>query len=315
MTTSAAPVGGVPAVPPAPVDAAFPVTAAPAGDHAASHRRHSRRRTLATAGFHTGATLVSLLWFAPILLVLVTSFRTFDDVAGNGIASVPRTFTFATYAQAWSQGGMFRALMNSLVVTVPTVVLSLALAAIAAFGLSRYRIPFRRTALLLMLAGNLLPVQMLLIPVTRVTQQLGVYDTLLALVVVQTAFGLGFYVFVLYGFMRTVPRELQEAATLDGAGPVRIFLRVILPLTRPALAALGALAFTWVFNDLLWSITLLQTSAKLPITAAVLSLQGQYVSSWSVIAAATIIAAIPPTIVFLLFQRSFIGGLALGAVK
>ena len=278
-------------------------------------RRRSRRRAVRTAGFHTVAVLISLAWFAPILLILATSFRTFDDVSTNGIASVPQSFTFATYAQAWTQGGMFQATVNSLIVTIPTVVLTLALASAVAFGLSRFRIPFRRTILLLMLAGNLLPVQMLLIPVTRITQQVGVYDTLLALIVVQTAFGLGFYTFVLYGFMRTVPHELQEAATLDGAGPFRIFLQVILPLTRPALAALGALSFTWVFNDLLWSITLLQTSSKLPITAAVLSLQGQYVSSWSVIAAATVIAAIPSTIVFLLFQRSFVGGLALGAVK
>jgi multiple sugar transport system permease protein len=156
---------------------------------------------------------------------------------------------------------------------------------------------------------------MLLVPVARLTQQLNVYDTLGALIAVQVAFGIGFYTFVLYGFMRTIPGELQEAATLDGASTVRIFLQVILPLTRPALAALGALSFTWVFNDLLWSITLLQTSEKLPITAAVLSLQGQYVSSWSVIAAATVVAAVPSTIVFLLFQRSFIGGLALGSVK
>lgn len=278
-------------------------------------RRRSRRRAARTAGFHTVAVLISLAWFAPILLILSTSFRTFDDVTSNGIASVPQSFTFETYAQAWAQGGMFQATVNSLIVTIPTVVLTLALASAVAFGLSRFRIPFRRTILLLMLAGNLLPVQMLLIPVTRITQQVGVYDTLLALIVVQTAFGVGFYTFVLYGFMRTVPHELQEAATLDGAGPIRIFVQVILPLTRPALAALGALSFTWIFNDLLWSITLLQTSSKLPITAAVLSLQGQYVSSWSVIAAATVIAAIPSTIVFLLFQRSFVGGLALGAMK
>ena len=282
---------------------------------AAAPRRRSWRKGAATVGFHSTAVVVSLAWFAPVLLVLVTSVRTFDDVAGHGIASAPHSFTFATYAQAWSQGGMFQALVNSLIVTVPTVLLSLALSALVAFGLSRYVIPWRRTILLLMLAGNLLPVQMLLIPITRVTQQLGVYDTLLALIVVQTAFGIGFYTFVLYGFMRTVPRELQEAATLDGAGAARIFGQVILPLTRPALAALGALSFTWIFNDLLWSITLLQTSSKLPITAAVLSLQGQYVSSWSVIAAATVIAAVPPTIVFLAFQRSFVGGLTLGAVK
>ncbi|MDR6972916.1 carbohydrate ABC transporter permease [Leifsonia shinshuensis] len=278
-------------------------------------RRRSSRKTAATVGFHASGILISLAWFAPILVVLVTSFRTFDDISANGIASVPHTFTFSTYVQAWNQGGLFQALVNSMIVTIPTVVLTLLLSAAAAFGLSRFRIPFRRTILLLMLAGNLLPVQMLLIPVARITQQLNVYDTLGALIAVQVAFGIGFYTFVLYGFMRTIPNELQEAATLDGASTLRIFLQVILPLTRPALAALGALSFTWVFNDLLWSITLLQTSEKLPITAAVLSLQGQYVSSWSVIAAATVVAAVPSTIVFLLFQRSFIGGLALGSVK
>ncbi|WP_220700562.1 carbohydrate ABC transporter permease [Mycetocola lacteus] len=278
-------------------------------------RRGSRRRRAATAGFHTTGILISVAWFLPILIVLITSFRTFDDVAKNGIASIPRTFTFDTYAQAWQQGDLLPALVNSMIVTIPTVVLTLLLAAAAAFGLSRFKIPFRRTILLIMLAGNLLPVQMLLIPVTRITQQIDVYDTLGALIVVQVAFGLGFYTFVLYGFMRSIPHELQEAATLDGAGVGRIFIQVILPLTRPALAALGALSFTWIFNDLLWSITLLQSSEKLPITAAVLSLQGQYVSSWSVIAAATVVAAIPSTIVFLVFQRSFIGGLALGSVK
>ncbi|MFE4949548.1 carbohydrate ABC transporter permease [Leifsonia sp. NPDC056665] len=278
-------------------------------------RRRSRRKTAATVGFHTSGILISLAWFAPILVVLITSFRTFDDISANGIAGLPHSFTLSTYVQAWNQGGLFQALVNSMIVTIPTVILTLLFSAAAAFALSRYRVPFRRTILLMMLAGNLLPVQMLLIPVARLTQQLNVYDTLGALVAVQVAFGIGFYTFVLYGFMRTIPHELQEAATLDGASATRIFLQVILPLTRPALAALGALSFTWVFNDLLWSITLLQTSEKLPITAAVLSLQGEYVSSWSVIAAATVVAAIPSTIVFLLFQRSFIGGLALGSVK
>ena len=278
-------------------------------------RRKSRRRSFATVAFHTSSSLISLVWFAPILLVLVTSFRTFDDVSRNGIASAPSTFTLQTYFDAWVHGELFRALVNSMIVTVPTVVLTLLLSAAAAFGLSRYRIPFRRTILLVMLAGNLLPVQMILIPITRIAQQLNIFDTLGAVIAVQTAFGLGFYTFVLYGFMRTIPVELQDAASLDGAGPVRTFIQVILPLTRPALAALGALSFTWIFNDLLWSITLINTDSRLPMTAAVLSLKGQYVSSWSVIAAATVIAAIPSVIVFLFFQKSFIGGLALGSVK
>jgi multiple sugar transport system permease protein len=278
-------------------------------------KRKSRRRTLGTVGFHVGSSVISLLWFAPILLVLITSFRSFNDIALNGVASLPHSFTFATYLQAWRLGGFAGALTNSMIVTVPTVVLSLFLAAAAAFALSRYRIPFRRTILLIMLAGNLLPVQTILIPVARITQDLNIFDTLGALVAVQTAFGLGFYTFVLYGFMRSIPMELQDAASIDGASPVRIFLQVVLPLTRPALGALGALSFTWIFNDLLWSITLIQTSSKLPTTAAVLSLQGQYVSSWSVIAAGTVIAAIPSAIVFFIFQKSFVGGLALGSIK
>jgi multiple sugar transport system permease protein len=278
-------------------------------------RRKSRRRALGTVGFHVGSSVISLLWFAPILLVLITSFRSFNDIALNGVASLPHSFTFATYLQAWRLGGFAGALTNSMIVTIPTVVLSLFLAAAAAFGLSRYRIPFRRTILLIMLAGNLLPVQTILIPVARITQDLNIFDTLGALIAVQTAFGLGFYTFVLYGFMRSIPTELQDAASIDGASPVRIFLQVVLPLTRPALAALGALSFTWIFNDLLWSITLIQTSSKLPTTAAVLSLQGQYVSSWSVIAAGTVIAAIPSAIVFFIFQKSFVGGLALGSIK
>lgn len=288
-----------------------PLAPAQPAPRAVRRRRHPWR----TGIFHVSSSLIALAWFAPILIVVVTSFRTFDDIAANGIGSLPHSFTLQTYSDAWTQGGLFQALINSMIVTIPTVFLSLLLSAAAAFGLSRYRIPFRRTILLIMLAGNLLPVQMILIPIARVSQQLNVYDTLAAVIAVQTAFGLGFYTFVLYGFMRSIPGELQDAASIDGAGTIRIFFQVILPLTRPALAALGALSFTWIFNDLLWSITLLQTTSKMPTTAAVLSLQGQYVSSWSVIAAATVIAAIPSTLVFLIFQRSFIGGLALGSVK
>ncbi|MEV6376926.1 carbohydrate ABC transporter permease [Micromonospora musae] len=272
-------------------------------------------RKLRTGTFHTGMILLSLLWLGPVIWVVVMSTRTFDDIAANGVGSLPHSFTLDTYRQAWVDGGELRALINSLLVTVPSVLLSLALAAVAAFALSRYRIPGRRTILLLMLAGNLLPPQILLIPVQKFSELTGLYDTLWALITVQVGFGLGFYTFVLHGFMRDLPGEIQEAATIDGAGPAQIFARVMLPLTRPALAALGALSFTWIFNDLLWAITVLRTDDRMPVTPALLALQGQFVSSWSVIAAGTVIAAVPTVAVFLRFQRHFIGGLAIGAVK
>jgi multiple sugar transport system permease protein len=147
------------------------------------------------------------------------------------------------------------------------------------------------------------------------SEVLGIYDSLTALIVVQIGFGLGFYTFVLHGFMRTIPSEIQQAAVIDGAGTLQVFLRIILPLTRPALAALAALSFTWVFNDLLWAITVLKTGTMMPVTPALLGLQGQYVSMWNVIAAGSVIAAIPTVAVFLRFQKHFVSGLAVGAVK
>ena len=266
-------------------------------------------------GFHLVAGTLSVLWLLPIALVLLTSVRSFDDIAANGLGALPHSFDLGSFGEAWNAGGQAQAMLNSLLVTVPTVVLSLALAAAAAFALSRYDIPFRRGIILLMLAGNLLPPQILLVPVAKLCELLGIYDTLAALVIVQVGFGLGFYTFVLQGFMRSIPGEIQQAATIDGAGVVTIFWRIILPMTRPALAALAALAFTWVFNDLLWAITVLRTEAVMPVTPALLGLQGQYVSNWNVIAAGSVIAAIPTVVVFLRFQRHFISGLAIGAVK
>lgn len=273
------------------------------------------RRKLATAGFHLGAGTLSVLWLLPIALVLVTSVRSFDDIAANGLGSLPHSFTLDGFRQAWVDGGQQRALINSMLVTVPTVLITLALASMAAFALSRYELPLRRTLLLLMLGGNLLPPQILLIPVSRISETLGLYDTLYALIGVQIGFGVGFYVFVLYGFMRSLPVEIQQAAVIDGASPWQIYSRIVLPLTKPALAALSALSFTWIFNDLLWAITVLRTDSQMPITASLIGLQGQYVSMWNVIAAGSVIAAAPTVAVFLRFQRHFVAGLNLGAVK
>lgn len=278
-------------------------------------RRRSWRSPLRTAAFHLTGSVIALIWFLPILLVLLTSFRTFNDIAANGIGSLPQSATPGNYPEAWTTAGMGQAMWNSLLITIPTVVLSLLLASAAAYGLSRYRIPFRRTILLVMLAGNLLPAQILLIPLVRIAEGIGIYDSLAAVIIAQTALGLGFYTFVLYGFMRSIPMELQDAASIDGAGVLRTYWQVILPLCRPALAALAALSFTWIFNDLLLAVTLLRTDDNFPVTAAVLSLLGQYGGQWNLIAAATVIAAIPCVLVFLVFQRSFVGGLALGAVK
>ncbi|MGW6139394.1 carbohydrate ABC transporter permease [Streptomyces sp. NPDC055144] len=273
------------------------------------------RRRAATAGFHLGAGALAVLWLVPIVLVVITATRTFDDIAANGLGSAPHSFSLDGFRQAWTEGGQKQALINSLLVTIPSVLISLLLASMAAFALSRYALPGRRTLLLVMLAGNLLPPQILLIPVSKMSELVGIYDSLWALIGVQVGFGIGFYVFVLHGFMRSIPPEVQQAAVIDGAGPATIYWRIVLPLARPALAALSALSFTWIFNDLLWAISVLRTETHMPITASLINLQGQYVSQWNVIAAGSVIAAAPTVLVFLRFQRHFVAGLNLGAVK
>ena len=162
---------------------------------------------------------------------------------------------------------------------MPALFFALLLSSLTAFGLSRFQVPFRQTILLIMLGGNLLSPQSLLIPLARNAEALGIFDTYFAVIVLHAAFGLGFYVFVLYGFMLAIPPEIQQAAVIDGATPFQIYRTIILPLSRPALASMGALGFTWIFNDLLWSITVLRSEAKMPVTASLLGLQGTYLSN------------------------------------
>jgi multiple sugar transport system permease protein len=287
-------------------------TLAPVQERTAAPAQRRRRRGWV---FHVVMAPLTLIWVAPMVFVLILAFRSFDDIAAHGTAAWPESFTFDGFRTALGTGEMGRALWISVQVTVPAVLLSLLLASWAAYALSRHAIPGRRAILLVMLAGNLLPPQILLIPVSRVMDSLGVYDTLVALIAIHVGFGLGFYTFVLHGFMRSIPAELTEAARIDGAGAISIYARIIMPLCRPSLAALGALATTWIFNDLIWSITVLRTEAKLPVTAALLNLQGGYTSNWNVVAAASVVAAIPTAIVFFAFQRHFVSGLLMGSTK
>jgi multiple sugar transport system permease protein len=283
---------------------AVPTTSAPHG-----------RRPGHSPWFHVVMIPFTVLWLAPIVFVVLVAVRDFDDIATRGLGALPVSLSLEGLATALAGGRIATALANSAIVTATAVVASLALAAVAAFALSRYRIPARRTILLVMLAGNLLPPQILLIPVSRIAQSLGIYDTLFALVVVQVGFGLGFYTFVLHGFMRSLPVEVFEAALLDGSGAGRTFRSIVVPLCRPALAALAALATTWIYNDLIWAMTVLQSDTKFPITAALLNLQGGYSSSWNVIAAGSLVAAVPTAIVFFVFQKQFVSGLLVGSNK
>ena len=277
-----------------------------------------RSPSLRAARFHLLMAPICIIWCLPIIFTVVVSFRSLTGIVEHGLGSAPHSFSFAAYSTAFAgvgSGGEGHALLNSTIITLPTVFALLLLSSMAAFALSRYRIPGRRAIVAIMLTGNLLPPQVVLVPVVKMVQSFGMFNHLIAPIMVQIGFGMGFYTLVLYGFMRKLPDALTEAAHIDGASPVSIYWRIILPLVRPALAGLGALAATWTFSDFIFSISTLQTSSTFPVTVFLFNFQTLYISSWNVIAAGAIVAALPTAAIFLAFQRQMISGLLLGSSK
>jgi multiple sugar transport system permease protein len=198
---------------------------------------------------------------------------------------------------------------------LPSLLGMLFLSSLAAYALARYRFKGNLFFYFMFVAGTMLPFQILLLPVFRLTNTLGLYDTHASLILIHTAFQLGFCTFVLRNFMRTVPGDIMDAARVDGCSEFRIYWQIVLPLTLPALAALATLEFTWVFNDYLWAIILLRSDTLRPVTAGLATLRGQYNTDWPVITAGALLATVPTLLVFVFLQRYFIQGLTLGSGK
>lgn len=259
--------------------------------------------------------LSAFLWFVPILTALITSVRTFDDILVNGFISLPEKITFENFITAWERGGLNRYLPNSFIITLPSLFLTLLLSSLGAYALARFKFKGNRLLFYIFVGGMLLPFQVLMLPVFRLTDLLGLYDTYWGLIGIHTAFQLGFCTFMLRNYMRTVPGEIIEAARMDGCSELRIWAQIMLPLTLPAIAAIAILEFTWIFNDYLWAIVLLRSDSLKPITAGLATLQGQFVTDWPVIVAGALIGTVPTLLVFLFLQRYFIEGLTLGSSK
>ena len=259
--------------------------------------------------------LVTFVWLVPFFTALITSVRTNDDLMLNGFISLPSVVTLENFGTAWERGGLSRYLPNSFIITLPALFFTLLLSSLSAYALARFRFRGNRLIFFLYVGGMLLPFQVLMLPVFRLTDALGLYDTYWGLIAFHTAFQLGFCTFLLRNYMRTVPGEILESARIDGCREIRIWWQIMMPLTLPAIAAVATLEFTWIFNDYLWAIVLLRTDALKPVTAGLAVLQGQYVMEWTVIVAGALLATIPTVMVFIFLQRYFIEGLTLGATK
>ena len=268
--------------------------------------------------------LLALLWLFPLLWALINSFREYDYTQANGYLSLGG-WTTSNYEEAWTRGDFGLHLKNSLLITVPAVILTLWLSSMVGFVLARFSYRFNLIMLGVFLAANLLPPQALLIPVFRMFREIplplfmsdsgSMLNSFWALILVNTAFQMGFCTFVLSNYMKTLPHEIYESAELDGASVWRQYWQLTMPLVRPALAALATLQFTWVYNEFFWATVLIQQGDKLPITSALNNLRGQFFPDTNLVAAGSIIVALPVLIVFFALQKQFVSGLTLGSTK
>jgi len=291
------------------------------GGRGVSVRRGVGRRL----ALHAFLLATALVWLLPPAWAIYTSLRPYSDTAERGYVSLPGVLNVQNYVNAWTQADLPHYYLNTLVVVVPALVLILLLSSFVAFVVSRFSFRFNLLLLMVFTAGNLLPQQTIITPLYRLYLALPLpdwlsdtglfFDSYVGIIAIHVAFQMGFCTFVLSNYMKTIPKELTEAALADGASVWRTFWSVIMPLSRPALAALATLEFTFIYNDYFWALVLVQTGAKRPITSALSNLQGLFFTDNNLIAAGAILVALPTVIVYLLLQRQFVRGLTLGATK
>jgi len=256
-----------------------------------------------------------LLWLAPLIAVALFSIRPDVDFTTGNYWGWPSSWEFSSNYWQVVNSSMPRYILNSFLITVPTVIGAVALSCMAGFALGIYK--FRGNLLLffLFIAGNFVPFQILMVPVRDLTLDLGLYNTKTGLVLFHIAFQTGFCTLFMRNFIRALPFELVEAARVEGVAEWRIFWYVVLPLMKPALAALSVLIFTFIWNDYFWAVVLTQGENAQPVTAGITSFNAQFRAMYHLMSAGSLIAALPPVAMFFLMQKHFIAGLTLGAVK
>lgn len=268
-----------------------------------------------------------LLWMIPIIGMVVSSLRPYSETSSQGFFSWPDTLTLSNFSGAWSRGNMFRHWTVTFIVLIPALFLVLFFSSMVAFAVSRYSWRFNIALLMLFTAGNLLPQQAIIIPLFELYNRVPLptiplisdsgelRGSLIGLILIHVAFQSGFCTFVLSNYMKTLPKELNEASMVDGASLWRQYWQIILPLTRPALAALATLEFAWIYNDYFWAVALIQKGANLPITSSLRNLSGEFFTDDNLVAAGSLIVVAPTVLIYILLRKQFIAGLSVGANK
>jgi alpha-glucoside transport system permease protein len=268
---------------------------------------------------HLAVVGIAVLWMLPTVGLLVSSFRPPDLVSTTGwwtALQPPFAFTLDNYQRVLSTNNMAQSFVNSLLVTIPATIMPLLIAAFAAYAFAWMSFP-GRTVLFLVVVGLLVvPLQMTLIPVLRLLTTFGLTGTFLAIWLAHTGYGLPFAIYLLRNFFGSLPREMFEAAYVDGASPLVVFFRLVLPTSVPALASLAIFQFLWVWNDLLVALVYLGGSPSVaPMTVTVSNLVNSLGQNWQLLTAAAFISMVLPLAVFFALQQYFVRGILAGSVK
>lgn len=275
----------------------------------------SRGRDYVRVGLWLGLFITLVIWCLPLVFILFTSLKTEPEILGQPVFSLPSHPDFGNYAEAIQDGNLWQVGANSLIIALIKVPIGLAISAAAAFALARIKFRRRRIVLAAIAIGSMVPIQAVIAPLFQIINGAGLLSTDIGVILPYIGFGLPYQTFILYGFFRQIPEELDESARMDGASYFRLFWQIILPLSGPALAALFILDFVATWNEYGMALVLLQDQSSWTVPLAIQGLTSQFTSSYGPINAFTIMTMLPVLIVYLLFQRYFVSGAFAGSVK
>lgn len=289
-----------------------PSTVRPALQSRSSRRRRiSIPKIVATIAI----TLVAAFWFSPFVILLFTSVRSASDFLQNGPLVAPNSFTLANFGIAWEQGLFSSTYVNSALITIVKVPVGVAISALLAFALAKLQMRFRRAVMFFVFLGLTLPIYIAVVPIFGIVRSIGLIDNLWGLLLPYLAFGIPFTTLVLQSFFRSVPDGIIEAARIDGASNLRIFVQVVLPLSIPVLVTVSILDVVATWNEFLLALVILNSDENKTLPLGLLNFSGQFGTNYTALAAGILIAVLPMLIAYALLQRYIVSGLTAGAVK
>lgn len=251
----------------------------------------------------------------PLLIMMASSLKSTAEIFESPLGLIPESIRFGNYVDAWNQANFGTYFRNSIVVSLVSVLLILFLGSMAAYVLARFSFPGNRLVYLLFLAGFMIPVRLAIVPLFVMMRDLRLLDTLWSLIIVYIAAGMPFTIFLMVNFFRHIPRDLEDAAVLDGASPFQVYHQIMLPLVRPALATVGLFHFLNVWNDFFFPLIFIRSENLRTIPLGISTFFGEYTNDWSLLFAALSISIVPVIVIYLLASKQFIAGLTAGAIK